>query len=91
MPLFYLGFGLFWLVTAIEAKTSYLRLGADALEFRENFKSAAFSKTQIEKVTWEAGCGVSMLLISGDWIRVPTFFENNQGITNSIRAWLNKR
>ncbi len=90
MPLFYIGFGLFCFVAAIEVRTSYLRLGTEALEFRENFKSKAFPKAEIEKVTWEAGSGVSILLSSGEWIKVPTFFENSQGITNSIRAWLKK-
>ncbi len=91
MPLFYLGFGFLWFLAAIEVRTSYLRLDAETLEFRENFKLMAFSKADIEKVTWEAGCGVSICLVSGEWVKVPTFLENNQGITNSIRAWLKKQ
>ena len=89
--LFYIAFGLFWFVAAIESRAAYLRLGDQALEYRENFRSVSFARAEIEKVTWEAGCGVSILLTTGEWKKIPTFFENSQGVTNSIRAWLNKQ
>ncbi len=45
-------------------------------------------KSEITKVTWEAGCGVSLLLSDGKWVKVPDLGHNSQGLTNSIRSWL---
>lgn len=55
---------------------------------RTIFRKTAIARSDFVKVTWEAGCGVSLLLTDGTWAKVPDLGQNSQGLTNSIRAWL---
>ena len=90
MVLFYACFGLFSVSAAIASSTSYLTLEDDYLEFREDFKRRRIEKHQIEEVTWEKGCSVSVKLLSGEWVDLPGLGQNSQGLTNSVRAWLRR-
>lgn len=88
LPLFFVCFGVVWFLASWECFVSYMHLGNEDLEYRMNFKRVRIKKTDIEKVTWEAGCGVSVQLVDGSWQKLPGLGQNSQGITNSIRAWL---
>ena len=90
MFLFYAFFGLLALAAAIESIAAYLRLEQNHLEFRSNFRRTRIDKCEIEQVTWQGGSGVSVKLRNGDWVQLPSLSENNQGLTNSVRAWLVK-
>jgi len=68
-----------------------MQLGEEELDYRMNFKRVRIKKAEIQKVTWEAGCGVSVQLTNGSWHKLPGLGQNSQGVTNSIRAWLGKR
>ena len=85
---FFAGFAMFAFAGIIETYTSFLRLEESQLSFRETFRSTVIAKSDIEKVTWEAGCGSSVLLTNGQWVRLPDLGQNSQGVTNSVRAWL---
>ena len=54
------------------------------------FRSHTYPRSEIESVKWESGCGASMKLRDGNWIRLPNTGQTPQGLTNSIRAWLKK-
>lgn len=66
-------------------------LGNDTLRIVSvPFRSKTIPRTEIESVTWAAGCGASIVLRSGRGISLPSVGRNAQGLTNTIRAWLNR-
>lgn len=62
---------------------------AGRLIVRSNFRTRQFSRAELEKVTWEHGCGVSLQLRSGIWFKLPDV-GNSQAVANSIRGWLKR-
>ncbi len=91
LPVFFTGFGMLWFLVSWECYVSYMHLGEEVLEYRMNFKFVRILKSDIEKVTWESGCGVSVRLTNGNWEELPNFGQDSRGITNSVRAWLGKK
>ena len=85
---FFIGFSIFCVAGVIESFTMYILLDEKEIRFRETFRKTAIPKSDIVRVTWEAGCGVSLLLSDGTWAKVPDLGHNSQGMTNSIRSWL---
>ena len=60
------------------------------IEIIHSFKRSQIMKNEIEKVTWEKCCSASVLLKNGEWISVPAYGITNQGMCNTLRAWLKK-
>ncbi len=85
---FFIGFSVFGIGGIVESFSAYILLDDTEIRFRETFRKTTHPKHDIEKVTWEAGCGVSLLLREGTWVKVPDLGQNSQGLTNSIRSWL---
>lgn len=85
---FFIGFSILTVAGVVESFTMYILLEDKQISFRETFRKTAIPKSDIVKVTWEAGCGVSLLLSDGTWAKVPDLGHNSQGLTNSIRSWL---
>jgi hypothetical protein len=46
------------------------------------------ARRDIESVTWEKGCGVSVRLRGGKWVRLPDLGHDARDVANSIREWL---
>jgi hypothetical protein len=74
---------------AVQHVSSKIVLLRDRLEFGTAFGRTTVQKEEIESVTWEAGCGVSLRTKAHAWIRVPDL-GRAQGVCNSVRAWLKK-
>ena len=85
---FFCGFGILGIAAFLDLSTSYIRLEEEALYLRSKFTSKCVPRTEIEKVTWEKGAGVSVQLLDGSWVQMPELLQNSQGLSNSIRAWL---
>jgi len=85
---FFIGFSILGVAGVVESFSMYILLEERQIRFRETFRQTAIPKSDIVRVTWEAGCGVSLLLSDGTWARVPDLGQNSQGLTNSIRSWL---
>lgn len=85
---FFAGFSILGIAGVIESYYMYIVLEDGQIRFRETFRKTVIPKSDIERVTWEAGCGVSLLLKDGTWTKVPDLGQNSQGLTNSITAWL---
>ena len=85
---FFIAFSIFCVAGIVESFSSFIRLQDTEIRFRQIFGQTVIPKNQIAKVTWEAGCGVSLLLSDGTWVKVPDLGHNSQGLTNSIRSWL---
>ncbi len=85
---FFIGFSVLGVAGIIESFSSYIFLEDTEIKFRQTFGKAVIPKSDIKRVTWEAGCGVSLLLGDGTWVKVPDLGHNSQGLTNSIRSWL---
>ena len=85
---FFIGFSIFCVAGVVETFFAYIVLEDTEIRFRETFRSTAIPKNEIKSVTWEAGCGVSLRLEDGTWVKVPDLGHNSQGLTNSIRSWL---
>lgn len=84
----FVGFSILGVAGIIESFCGYIRLEDTEIRFRETFAKTAIAKKDITRVTWEAGCGVSLLLSDGTWVKVPDLGHNSRGLTNSIRSWL---
>lgn len=85
---FFIGFSILGVAGTVESFFMYIRLDETEIRFRETFRNTAIPRSDIVRVTWEAGCGVSLLLSDGTWAKVPDLGHNSQGLTNSIRSWL---
>jgi len=85
---FFIGFSIIAVTGVIETFFMFIQLGDSEIRFRESFRTTEIRKSDIVKVTWEAGCGVSLLLKDDTWAKVPDLGHNSQGLTNSIRSWL---
>jgi hypothetical protein len=55
-----------------------------------DFVSRTVPRVNVDSVTWEKGCGASIRLRDGQWVRLPNVGRNAQGLTNTIRAWLKR-
>lgn len=87
---FFIGLSILGVAGIVESFCMYIVLDETEIRFRETFRKTAILKSDIVKVTWEAGSGVSLLLSDGRWVNVPDLGHNSQGLTNSIRSWLRK-
>ena len=88
MTAFFVGFSIIGVAGIVESVSSYIRLEDSEIRFRQTLGKTAISKNDIRSVTWEAGCGVSLLLNDGTWVKLPDLGQNSLGLTNSIRSWL---
>jgi hypothetical protein len=88
MCAFFIGFSILGIAGIVESFSMYIRLDETEIRFREIFRNTAIPRSDIVRVTWEAGCGVSLLLSDGTWAKLPDLGHNSQGLTNSIRSWL---
>ena len=84
---FYIGFGVLCVAATLDAMTSYMELGDGSIKIRSCFIRREIAKSEIEKVSYAKGCPVTLQLETGRIVSVPSFGENSQGLTNSIRAW----
>jgi hypothetical protein len=81
--------GALWLVDAF---TRRIVLGKDSIRVVSisDFQSQTLARAELESVTWEKGCGASIKLRGGRWVRLPNIGRDPQGLTNTIRAWLKR-
>lgn len=85
----YAVFGLFWLAdvffTRIELRSDSIKVVSIS-----QFKSQVIPRSQVESVTWEKGCGTSLKLVDGTWVKLSGVTGNAQGLANTIRAWIKR-
>jgi len=79
--------GAFWLADMFLTR---IVLQADGVFIFSDFRSRTVSRTEIDIVTWEKGCGASIKLRGGKRERLPNAGQTPQGLTNTIRAWLRR-
>ncbi|NCF63007.1 MAG: hypothetical protein GWP58_09160 [Gammaproteobacteria bacterium] len=84
----FIGFSIICIAGVVESFSAHILLEESQIRFRETLRDTAIPKGDIVRVTWEAGCGVSLLLSDGTWVKIPDLGHNSQGLTNSIRSWL---
>ncbi len=77
------------IVAAVQQAMTRIVLLPDRLEFGGLVGRTSIRKEEIESVTWEAGCGVSLRMKAQTWRRVPDL-GRAPGVCNSIRAWLKR-
>jgi hypothetical protein len=82
-------FGALWLADLF---TTRIVLARDSIRIVSisDFQSRTVPRVEIESVTWEKGCGASIRLRDGKWVRLPSVGRDAQGLTNTIRAWLKR-
>lgn len=76
----------------IDVFTRRIILGADSIRVisYSDYLCRSIPRALIKSVTWEKGCGASLILHEGKGVRLPNVGRNAQGLTNTIRAWLRK-
>jgi len=81
--------GALWLADLL---TRRIVLGPDSIRVISfsDYQCRTIQRTEIEDVTWEKGCGASLMMRAGRGIRLPNVGRDPQGLTNTIRAWLKK-
>ncbi len=88
-----LSFAAFFALTilaVLELAQRRIELSEDRLSFVVNFRRRSIPRADIDSVTWAKGAGVSLKLTDGTWVHLPEVGPGNQGLTNSIRAWLKR-
>lgn len=81
---------LFVFVAALlEAGFKRIEDRGDSILIVENFRQQYIAKKSVRRVSWEKGVGSYLELDDGTVTRLPTTGRNEQGVTNSIRSWLN--
>jgi hypothetical protein len=65
-------------------------LEPDRLSVVSLWSRQVYPRAEIDSVTWDAGVGVALKLVSGRWVRLPELGRNSQSVTNTIRAWLKR-
>ena len=81
--------GVLWLADIF---TRRIVLGPDSIRLVSfsDYQCRTILRTEIESVTWEKGCGASLIMREGRGVRLPNVGRDPQGLTNTIRAWLKK-
>jgi hypothetical protein len=76
----------------IDLFTRRIVLGADGIRIvsYSDYQLRSIPRAMIKSVTWEKGCGASLILHEGRGVRLPNVGRDPQGLTNTIRAWLKK-
>jgi len=69
---------------------SRITLGGSDLRIVSGFRSQRIPRAEIDRVTWAAGCGASLILRDGKGVRLPSVGHNAQALTNTIQAWLKR-
>ena len=79
--------GVLWLTDIF---TRRIVLGPDSIRIVSfsDYQCRTIPRTAIESVTWEKGCGASLIMRAGRGVRLPNVGRDPQGLTNMIRAWL---
>lgn len=72
----------------IEVFVFRIILQEDTIEIVRLFKRRSIARSEISSVTWEKGCGVSLKLKDGHWVKLPGTGRNALAQTNTLRAWL---
>jgi len=72
---------------AVDAATSFVKLGTTCLVYRANFRTREIKRKDIGLVSVEKGCPVTVCLKDGTKIQLPPIGQ--KGIGNSLRAWTN--
>lgn len=85
--IFFIGLGLAAALAAYEAGVARLELGGEGLTLKTGFRERSIAKGEIESVSWAGGCPVTLHLVGGELVRLPSFGESSPGLSNSIRAW----
>lgn len=85
-------FAIFGAFCMADVFTTRIVLGPDSIRLISisDFQWRTIPRVEIESVTWEKGCGASIRLCDGKWIRLPSVGRDPQGLTNTIRAWLKR-
>jgi len=77
-------------VGCLELGRSRIVLSRDALESRSALSRRRYTVADVESITWESGCGVSVKLSKGGWAKLPDLGYDSQGLANTLRAWLKR-
>ena len=71
-----------------DALTCRVELYPNHLVIVSNFAKRTYVREAFSQVTWAKGVHVSLQLVGGGWLRLPTVGTCSAGIANSLRAWL---
>lgn len=76
----------------IELFSRRIVLGPDSIRVVSyaDYVCRTIPRAMIKNITWEKGCGASLILQEGKGIRLPNVGRDPQGLANTIRAWLKK-
>lgn len=83
-------FALFSFAGLLELRSRKVVAENDGLTIVSDFRRRVIMRSQIESVAWEAGGGVSLKLADGRWHKLPDVGRTNEGLANSIRAWIKR-
>ena len=87
-----LGFGGLVVAFALglaDCLTSRVRLTADSLEVRSNFKRKVLLASEVVRVVAEKGAPVALQLRRGGWFHLPSLGTGPH--PNTLRAWASRR
>jgi hypothetical protein len=71
--------------------TSRIELHADSLVVVQNLRRREYPRSTFVDVAWGKGGPVALKRSSGEWLRLPGVGTSNQGLANTLRAWIRNR
>lgn len=83
------GFALLAVLGLADALVTRVEVDEEGLTRVAGFRRQEIPRTDIDRVTWESGTGVSVHLTNGSWVKLPDV-GNSQARANSLRSWLKR-
>lgn len=80
----------FFLLGFLDALTAKVELHPGHLLVVQHLRKRSFPRHAFRKAGWDKGGPAALQFASGEWLRLPPVGPSNQGLANSLRAWLGR-
>lgn len=86
----FVAFSTLAVLAVVELAMTQVELTTTGIAFVKGFRRTFIPRADIESVTWAKGGGVFLKLVDGRSVNLPGVGRTDQGLVNSIRAWLKR-
>ena len=90
MTAVFLGLLAFGVAGIADVLTQRVELHADRIVIVRNLRKRVYPRQMFVKAAWGKGVPVSIQKVTGEWVDLPAVGASNQGLANTLRAWIGK-
>jgi hypothetical protein len=84
----FVGLALFGVAGAFDAFTQRIELHDERIVIVRNLRRREYPRDLFVKAQWGKGVPVALQTVSGAWVQLPGVGASNQGLVNTLRAWI---